>query len=196
MVVSLPLPQSSLDHLIIPYDDSPVDYGVFSSDNSDFKDEPAVSRLSIILYLVWGGDWNILWNIIRLLPVTTLARSGKVITFMFHLGLRTQLAVHPRFWKKDQLLKPNVFRWLDPVLCCKRGLLHFRVYRAFIIRSFLSRRFAQVSELWQCNLTLISVTIPLYCSCLASLNNTEKFLFFYKNYFRVLYLVGCAPCNN
>jgi len=44
-VASMPVAQkSSLDHLIIPYEDSPVDYGVFVSDQgSQFKDEPTVS---------------------------------------------------------------------------------------------------------------------------------------------------------
>lgn len=45
-VASMPVAQkSSLDHLIIPYEDSPVDYGVFVSDQgSQFKDEPTVSQ--------------------------------------------------------------------------------------------------------------------------------------------------------
>jgi hypothetical protein len=44
-VASMPVAQkSSLDHLIIPYEDSPVDYGVFISDQgSQYKDEPTVS---------------------------------------------------------------------------------------------------------------------------------------------------------
>ncbi|KAI9560275.1 hypothetical protein GHT06_014290 [Daphnia sinensis] len=38
-VASMPVAQkSSLDHLIIPYENSPVDYGVFTSD----QDEPTV----------------------------------------------------------------------------------------------------------------------------------------------------------
>ncbi|XP_057365527.1 uncharacterized protein LOC130686422 [Daphnia carinata] len=43
-VVSMPVAQkSSLDHLIIPYENSPVDYGVFSSDQgSQYQDEPTV----------------------------------------------------------------------------------------------------------------------------------------------------------
>nr|CAH0112153.1 unnamed protein product [Daphnia galeata] len=43
-VASMPVAQkSSLDHLIIPYEDSPVDYGVFISDQgSQYKDEPTV----------------------------------------------------------------------------------------------------------------------------------------------------------
>lgn len=44
-VVSLPVPQSSLDHLIIPYDDTPFEYGPFSSDQSEFKDEPTVREI-------------------------------------------------------------------------------------------------------------------------------------------------------
>lgn len=44
-VVSMPVAQkSSLDHLIIPYENSPVDYGLFASDQgSQYQDEPTVS---------------------------------------------------------------------------------------------------------------------------------------------------------
>ncbi len=58
-VASMPVAQkSSFDHLIIPYEDSPVDYGVFVSDQgSQFKDEPTVSiKLLFPGYILFYDD--------------------------------------------------------------------------------------------------------------------------------------------
>lgn len=62
-VASMPVAQkSSLDHLIIPYEDSPVDYGVFISDQgSQYKDEPTVSVYRNISFFFIYTTMNDAW---------------------------------------------------------------------------------------------------------------------------------------
>jgi hypothetical protein len=102
-VASMPVAQkSSLDHLIIPYEDSPVDYGVFVSDQgSQFKDEPTVSQSNGYFLVNILFDDNVIvvqtthytiYSRERSSPPTTSARSGKVISSRCHLELRTRSA--------------------------------------------------------------------------------------------------------
>lgn len=72
-VASMPVAQkSSLDHLIIPYEDSPVDYGVFVSDQgSQFKDEPTVSQSNgyFLVNIIWRWrDCRTNYSLYYLLP--------------------------------------------------------------------------------------------------------------------------------
>ncbi len=122
-VASAPLPQGSLDHLIIPYEDSPVDYGTFYADQAEFNDEPLVSFIFRIHYYfrIPSFEMLLLLPLDRSLPATTLARSGKVITFKFLSELPTQLLarISRTVWKKASSKLRNS-RSLGPVLFCNR----------------------------------------------------------------------------